>query len=328
VSGDRTRTRAYRGGKLVAEGFPLEEAGRWLAEPGTQLWLDLLAPTAERLRGLPDELGLHELAIRNALRPERRPQVTRYPTYVLLDLVTIQVDPAGPTLALAELAALVTPRALITVRPDERFDLDAVAARWDELAGAAAGGMGLLVYGLLVEVAESHLAAVRALDDSIEQVEGLLFEEDRPHPAEVQRRAYGLRRVLLKLRHLVVPMQEVVTGMMRWESREAERDALPYLQDVYALALRAAEWTETQRELVTAILDSTLTVQSNQLNLIMKRVTGWAAIIAVPTAITGFYGMNVPFPGFGTAIGFVVAVTALVLTSVGLYVLFKQRDWL
>src|SRR4029450_6990669 len=72
----------------------------------------------------------------------------------------------------------------------------------------------------------------------------------------------------------------------------------PYFQDVYDHVLRATEWTESLRDLVSTILETNLTIQGNRLNAVMKKVTSWAAIIAVPTAVTGFYGMKVPYPGF------------------------------
>jgi magnesium transporter len=102
----------------------------------------------------------------------------------------------------------------------------------------------------------------------------------------------------------------------------------PYFQDVYDHVLRAAEWTESLRDLVTTILETNLTIQGNRLNLIMKKLTGWAAVIAVPTAITGFYGQNVPYPGFGREWGFVVSVLILVGAAAALWLMFKKRDWL
>jgi magnesium transporter len=92
--------------------------------------------------------------------------------------------------------------------------------------------------------------------------------------------------------------------------------------------LRATEWTESLRDLVSTILETNLTIQGNRLNSIMKKVTSWAAIIAVPTAVTGFYGMNVPYPGFGQPSGVRTSIVLLVALSGGLYLLFKRLDWL
>jgi magnesium transporter len=92
---------------------------------------------------------------------------------------------------------------------------------------------------------------------------------------------------------------------------------------VYDHVLRATEWTESLRDLVSTILETNLTIQGNRLNAVMKKVTSWAAIIAVPTAVTGYYGMNVPYPGFGQH-----STVLLVVLSGGLYLLFKRLDWL
>jgi magnesium transporter len=102
----------------------------------------------------------------------------------------------------------------------------------------------------------------------------------------------------------------------------------PYFQDVYDHVLRATEWTESLRDLVSTVLETNLTIQGNRQNTIMKKVTSWAAIIAVPTAVTGYYGMNVPYPGFGRPSGAVAATALIVILSGGLYLLFKRLDWL
>ncbi len=120
----------------------------------------------------------------------------------------------------------------------------------------------------------------------------------QPAGVEVQRRSFQLRRSLVLMRRIVLPMREVVNALMRRESDAVHVDMYPYFQDVYDHVLRATEWTESLRDLVTTILETTLTIQSNRMNVITKKVTSWAAIIAVPTFVTGFYGMNVPYPGF------------------------------
>lgn len=103
---------------------------------------------------------------------------------------------------------------------------------------------------------------------------------------------------------------------------------LPYFQDVYDHVLRASEWTESLRDLLTSLLEANLTIESNALNTITKKVTSWAAIIAVPTLVTGFYGMNVPYPGSQTLAGLISSLVILACGSLGLFILFKRKDWL
>ena len=130
------------------------------------------------------------------------------------------------------------------------------------------------------------------------------------------------------LRRIVIPMREVVNALMRRDLHVVGDDMMPYYQDVYDHVLRAAEWTDSLRDLVTSILETNLTIQGNRLNVITKKVTSWAAIIAVPTLITGFYGMNVPYPGFSRAGGFAASIAIMVISGLVLYFVFKRKDWL
>ena len=168
---------------------------------------------------------------------------------------------------------------------------------------------------------------MQSLDDEIEELEDLLFD-DRPHDHEVQRRTFELRKSLVLLRRVVLPMREVVNTLMRRDLGLVADELMPYYQDVYDHVLRATEWTESLRDLVSTILETNLTIQGNRLNVIMKKVTSWAAIIAVPTAITGFYGQNVPYPGFAHQSGFVTSSILIVALSGALYLTFKRKDWL
>ena len=119
----------------------------------------------------------------------------------------------------------------------------------------------------------------------------------------MQRRSFALRKSLVTLRRVVLPMREVVNTLLRRDLDIVDEAMTPYFQDVYDHVLRATEWTESLRDLVTTILETNLTIQGNRLNVITKKVTSWAAIIAVPTAITGFYGQNLPYPGFARTSG-------------------------
>jgi magnesium transporter len=130
------------------------------------------------------------------------------------------------------------------------------------------------------------------------------------------------------LRRVVLPMREVVNSLMRRDLRIVSEPLQPYYQDVYDHVLRATEWTESLRDLVTTILETNLTIQGNRMNVITKKVTSWAAIVAVPTFITGFYGMNVPYPGFGQHWGLITSAAIMIVTAVVLYVVFKVKDWL
>jgi len=123
-------------------------------------------------------------------------------------------------------------------------------------------------------------------------------------------------------------MREVLNPIVRRDTQVISNGMFAYFQDIYDHVMRVADWTDSLRDLVTTLLETNLTIQGNNMNLVMKKVTSWAAIIAVPTAITGFYGQNVPYPGFGSEWGFVISTAVIVLGSLVLYITFKRRDWL
>ena len=324
----QARTRVYRHGALAAEGFPVGQISDYLAsDDSAVLWLDLRNPDHEDLAVLSQEFGLHPVAVEDAVVKHERPKIDRYPSHLYMTAYAARLDIETGELRTSEMGAFITPRALITVRKDDGLDIGAVVERWDSSPDLAMSGVGYLLHGLLDYIVDGHFEAVQALDDQVEELEDQLFS-DVPQDLAVQRRSFELRKSLVLLRRFTLPMREVVNALMRRDLHAVSDEMMPYYQDVYDHVLRAAEWTDSLRDLVTSILETNLTIQGNRLNIISKKVTGWAAIIAVPTFITGFYGMNVPYPYFGREAGFGISIALMVLAMIILYRAFRKRDWL
>jgi magnesium transporter len=320
------RTRVYRNGVLEAENFPVAKVSDYLADPATVVWFDFCEPTAADLESIREELGLHELAVEDALEAHERPKLDRYKTHLFVTAYSVALDTLTGELTAHEVAAFITRDALVTVRKTRGFDIDDVLRRWDN-TDTGPVTTGFLLYGLLDHVVDSHFEAVQSLDNEIEALEDQLFADD-PRDKELQRRSFLLRKSLVKLRRLVLPMREVVNSLMRRDLDLVEPDLVPYYQDVYDHVLRATEWTESLRDMVATILETQLTARGNRLSVITKQVTSWAAIIAVPTAVTGFYGQNVPYPGFGHVAGFWTSTVIIVGMACALYVIFRRKGWL
>jgi magnesium transporter len=305
----------------------LDDVSKHLADTAAVVWVDLCAPDLTDLQLVADELGIHSLAVEDAATGHQRPKFDRYPGHDFLSAYSVHLDADTGQLLTGEVAAFITSNALVTVRRNDEFSIDGLLTRFDDDVDLTKHGVGALVHGLLDFVVDGHFDAVESLDDQIEQLEDLLFD-DRPHDRDVQRRSFELRKSLVQLRRVVLPMREVVNTLMRRDVAFVAEELLPYYQDVYDHVLRATEWTESLRDLVTTILETNLTIQGNRLNIITKKVTSWAAIIAVPTAITGFYGQNVPYPGFSHTSGFITSSTLIIVLSGSLYLAFKRKDWL
>ncbi|HSP51472.1 MAG TPA: magnesium transporter CorA family protein [Cryobacterium sp.] len=322
-----TRTRCYRDGILVDEDFALAEVSEHLALPDSVVWVDLSDPGESDLALLARELGLHELAVEDALTLRQRPKLDRYPDHLFLSAYSIDIEQSSAKVTTNEIAAFITDRALVTVHTNGNFDLDAVVTRWDSAPDLASNGVSYLLHGLLDYLVDGYFEAVEALDDEIEELENLLFLPNT-NQEQVQRRSFVLRKSLVTLRRIILPMREVVNTLLRRDLHLLQDEMGPYFQDVYDHVLRAMEWTESLRDLATSILEANLAIQGNRLNVITKKVTGYAAIIAVPTAITGFYGQNVPYPGFAQPLGYYSSAALIVGLSALLYVLFKRNDWI
>ncbi len=322
------RTRLYRHGVLEKENFPVADISDHLDDPNVTLWLDLCATDGEGLEPIEEEFGLHTLAVEDAQHERQRPKLDFYASHLYINAYGVSFDVATAEITTAEIGMFVTKNALITVRKTSSFDIDAIVARWDNLPDLAKNGVGFLLYGVLDYLVDGHFDAVQDLDEQIDALEDQLFDESGSHIAAVQRRSFELRKNLVLLRRFVLPMREVVNGLMRRDLHIVSEELMPYYQDVYDHVLRATEWTESLRDLVSTILETNLTIQGNRMNLIMKKVTSWAAVIAVPTAVTGFYGQNVPFPGFSHTAGFITSSLLIVFASGTLYVIFRRKDWL
>lgn len=320
-------TRLYRDGKLVLQDFAVKDISEHLKEPGACVWLDYCSPTKEELATIVEELQLHALAVEDAINQHQRPKLDRYDSHLFLSADAVKLDTKSGELCTSQIGVFITPSALVTVRQDEGVDIDSVLARWDESEGLAEHGVSFLLWGLLDDIVDGHFEAVQSLDTEIEALEDLLFD-DAPRSTEVQRRSFEFRKSLVLLRRVVLPMREVVNSLMRRDLHVLDEAMVPYYQDVYDHVLRATEWTESLRDLVTTILETNLTIQGNRMNLVMKKVTSWAAIIAVPTAITGFYGQNVPYPGFAAHWGFWFSTALIVVLSTSLYWAFRRNDWI
>jgi magnesium transporter len=317
----------YRKGILEAEDFSVADVSEHLDRPDTVVWVDLCRPSKEELHELADELGLHELAVEDALGPHQRPKVDHYATHLFLSCHAVRVDSDEGVLDVTEVDAFISERWLVTVRKDEEFSMEPVLRRWDRSPDLAVYGVSFLLYGLLDVVVDGYFDTVQRFDDYYDTVSEGIFS-DKPLAPSEQRRWFAMRQALVRFHRLVVPMREAVSGLMRREHSAVEENMYPYYQDVYDHVLRVSESTDSLRDLVSAIVETNLSLRDYRQNQIVKKVTSWAAIIAVPTLITGWYGMNVPYPGSGRTLGVIVSALLIVLCSSGLYVVFKRHDWL
>jgi magnesium transporter len=325
-----TNTRLYSAGELVAEGFgPHEITERLRAHPKAVLWLDLFDPDESDLEAVAAEFRLHPLAVEDAVHDHQRPKIDRYPGHLFMNVydVSVELGAPAPRLHKTEISSFITERALITVRKSAS-DTARFIQRWDADAGLApAGGVGFLVYGLLDVIVDGQFAAARRLDEAMDRTEDEMLEEGGA-PRSVRLYGFGLRKTLAAVRRPVAPMAGLIADVMHADTDLVDEHLAPYYRDLDDHARRAIDTIDHARDRINGLLDADLNEQSNALNDVTRKLAAWAAIIAVPTALTGFYGQNVPYPGYERYGGFLMSLLLITLSATGLYVYLKRRGWL
>ena len=328
MSSGAVRTRVWRNGTVEADDFPFDQISEYLEQPDCVVWADLCAPDADQLTALAEELGFDRHAVEDSGSEHARPKATRYSTHIFLSTYAMRIDESGGV-ALTHVSAFCLPHALITVRLDDGFDIDEVVQRWDANSDLLKYGKRALEYGLLDTIVDQYFETLQALDDEIEALQDILFDDAQADARPLQRRTFELRSALLRARRVLLPMRDLVETVMR---RATEGDVTPdlmsYFQDLNDHILRAAEWSESLREMVASIFETNISLADARLNIVVRRLTSWAAIVAVPTALTGFFGQNLRFPGYGTGTGFAVSLSLIVVMCVGLWAVFRRKGWL
>jgi magnesium transporter len=305
----------------------VERVSDYLRQPDAVVWADLCLPEQDDLHQMAEELGLAPLAVEDAVASQERPKLDRYPTHLFLSTYAMSLVADQP-LHLTQVSAFVLPQALVTVHRAD-FDIDPVVKAWDDgLEMVEFGGRGLL-YGLLDVIVDGYLACLQQLDDQIEDAEDRLFDDPPRSGTDIQRQTYLLRRQLTGVRKVVLPMRDVADAMLRHAELHSEQpDILERLRDLRDHVIRANEWNDALRDVIATMFETGLSLADARLNQIVRKLSGWAAIIAVPTAVTGFYGQNLPYPGYQQWWGFLVSTAVIVVLAVGIWLVFRRRGWL
>jgi magnesium transporter len=323
------RTRAWRDGKVLAEDFPFDQVSDYVDAGDCLVWADVCAPDAEVLASLADELGLDPHAVEDAAARDERPKAARYPTHTFVTTDALRREPGAGQVLATHVSVFATKRAFVTVRLDDGFDIERVVRRWDDNAELLRYGPRALMHGFLDVLVDDYFETLQGLDDEVESLEDALFDESPSTGRQVQKQTFDTRKSLARVRRAVGPMREVVNTVARRATEPDDSGELvPYFEDLYDHVLRAADWGDSLRDMIASVHETTMALADNRMNQIMKQLTAWAAIIAVPTAITGYFGQNVPYPGFGRPWGFALSTVAIVVIAAVLYRMFKRKDWL
>ena len=317
---------AYVGGRRITD-LGIDQIQGALAQSDQIVWLGLYEPDKALLRQVQQQFHLHDLAIEDAYNAHQRPKLEQYEESLFVVLRTAHLVRAPRHIEFGETHIFVGANYVITVRHGSLRSHIGVRQRCESTPQLLAKGPGYVLYALMDFVVDQYLPIVAEIEDEVQELEGAMLDD--ASSTEATHRLYRLKRDLLALRRAVSPLAEVSNRLTRFDLPHIPEDTRPYFRDVYDHVLRLNETIDMQRELLTTALEAHLSLMSVAQNEHMRRITAWAAMIAVPTMVAGIYGMNFAhMPELQWSYGYYLSLAVMALASVGLYVGFKRSGWL
>jgi magnesium transporter len=317
----------YKDGSRQHEGpLPIDEAARYRADEDGFVWLGMRDPDPEELRKVADRFELPELAVEDAMQAHQRPKLEDYENGYFLVLHTARYLDDVEEVEFGEVHVFSGHNFVITIRHGAASDLQPARQRLEEdHTEMLEEGPAAAVWAILDKVVDDYEPVMAGLENDVEEVEVAVFGEQR----DETRRVYFLRRELAEFYRAVHPLLQPLEDLVSNEHPEISSRLREHMRDVADHVKRVEDAVATQRDLLTSILQANLAVISVQQNDAVKKISGWAAIITVPTLIASIYGMNFDhMPELKWEYGYPAALALMVLVGFGLHRVLRRAGWL
>jgi len=315
---------AYETGRKIAD-LDIEHLDAFETGKGRFVWIGLHEPSLDVLQKVQKRFGLHELAIEDALRAHQRPKLEIYGESLFMVLQTAQR--VGHSTQFGETHVFAGRGYVITVRHGPSSSYKEVRTRCESSPRMLKKGEDFVLYAILDFIVDNYIPVVDCMEAEIDELEEEVFKH--AFRRDTVEQIYQLKRDLLALRRTVAPVVDIANRLMRFDLPVVDKDTHPYFRDVLDHAIRVNDSVDYLRELLNSALEVNLLLASVDQSEITKKLASWAAILAVPTAVAGIYGMNfADMPELHWPYGYPV-VMALILGACGfLYWRFKKVHWL
>jgi len=315
----------YEHGRRRAEPVKLEETYEQCRRDGVFAWIGLQEPTEQEFDSVSREFQLHELAVEDAIKAHQRPKLEFYGDSLFVVLKTARWVDADERIEFGEILVFVGEGFIISVRHGETA-LHDVRLQMERRPELLAQGPSAALYGIVDRVVDDYEPVIEELDSAIRETETDVFSPSRSNPAG---RIYQLKRAVLDLHAALAPLVPPLEKLATIEHPLIDEDMRPYFRDIHDHLLRASGQVQGFRELLTNVLTSNLTQASVRQNEDVRKISAWAAIIAVPTLISGIYGMNFEhMPELDWTLGYPFAISLMALACFLLYRQFRRAGWL
>jgi magnesium transporter len=315
---------AYEGGRRIAD-LEIDQLDGFQTGPGQFLWIGLHEPDEAMLARLQKRFGLHELAVEDTRHAHQRPKLEVYGDAIFMVLHTAQLRDGH--VEFGETHVFAGPGYVLSVRHGPSSSYKEVRQRCESAPKKLRKGEDFVIYSLMDFIVDNYIPVVDAIEEEIERMEESIF--DKPFDRAMVERIYDFKRELLSLRRIVTPLVEITNRMMRFDVPLIDKNTYPYFRDVHDHAIRVSETIDSLRELLTSALEANLLLASVNQNEVMKKLAGWAAILAVPTAIAGIYGMNFDnMPELRWQYGYYTVLGVTIAICGWLYWRLRRAGWL
>jgi magnesium transporter len=314
----------YSGGRRILD-IRIEEAGDWAKKPGHVVWIGLHEPGEELLRRVQRQFGLHELAIEDALHAHQRPKIEQYGDSLFVVARTAQM--VEGRIAFGETHLFVGRGYLVSVRHGASASYKSVRLRCEASPKVLSHGEDYMLYAILDFIVDNYMPVVDAIETEVEEIEDRVLATALSQ-AEIER-LYALRRDLLRLRNAVVPLVEVCRRLEHAELVAIDTPMQPLFRDVTDHVRRVQEEIDSLREVLAFAFEASLMTGQAQQTTISRRLAAYAALLAVPTAVAGIYGMNFKhMPELEWQYGYFAVLAFIFATCAVLFARFKKNGWL
>jgi magnesium transporter len=314
----------YEHGRRRPGELEIDDTYELCRRQGSFAWIGLYEPTEAEFDSVRREFDLHELAVEDAIKAHQRPKLEVYGDSLFLVLKTARFA-SGEPLELGEILVFVGDGFIISVRHGETA-LHDVRLRMEERPDLLQHGPGAALHAIIDRIVDDYEPVIAALDAEIRAIETEVFSSSRENPAE---RIYQLKRDVLELHAAIIPLLEPLQALARGGLLHVHEELPPYFRDVHDHLVRIAGRVQEYRDLLTSVLTANLTQVGVRQNEDVRRISAWAAIIAVPTAIAGLYGMNFEhMPELGWRLGYPLALAVIAAACLVLYRRFRRAGWL
>ena len=314
----------YSGGKRIAD-IPIEDAGAWAAQEGHVVWIGLLEPSRELLLRVQAQFNLHDLAIEDAEHPHQRPKLEQYGEALFIVARTAQLIDRRVTFG--ETHLFVGKGYIVSVRHGPSTSYATVREHWESCPHSLAKGEDFVLYAILDFIVDNYMPVLEQLEYEVEEIEDKVLV--KPMTATDIERLYMMRRDLLRLRNAALPLVEVCRRLTSADLPQIQPAMHPLFRDVTDHIRTVQEKIDSLREVLAFAFEASLLVGQSQETAISKKLASWAAILAVPTAVAGIYGMNFAYmPDTQSQYGFYVVILIMAALCGILYWRVRANDWL